>query len=179
VLDGSRDGPHQAHGPALPEAGHHREYRYMFRGCPVHFDQRHCAITFHRSQLALPVRQDLASLTEHLRRPVYEMIVQDYDRFSWTARVRELIAGNAAADDSLSAIARELGTHEHTLRRRLADEGYSFIDLKREVKRDLALTCSPAAGGASKKSPSLSDSRKRAHLSSASQTSAANGPWPA
>jgi AraC-like DNA-binding protein len=111
----------------------------MFRVCPVHFDQRHCAITFHRSQLALPVRQDLASLTEYLRRPVYEMIVQDYDRFSWTARVRELIAGNAAADDSLSAIARELGTHEHTLRRRLADEGYSFIDLKREVKRDLAV----------------------------------------
>lgn len=122
-----------------PRPGHHREYRYMFRGCPVHFEQRRCSMTFHPSLLALPVRQDQASLTRYLRRPVYEMIVQDYDRFSWTARVRELIASKAADDDSLSAIARGLDTHEHTLRRRLADEGYSFVDLKREAKRDLAV----------------------------------------
>jgi len=119
--------------------GHHREYQYMFRGCPVHFDRDKCSINFHRSLLTLPVRQNPASLTEFLRQPMYEIIVQDYDRSSWTARVRELIARDPVAAGSLPEIARQLGTNDHSLRRRLAQEGYAFIDLKREVKRDLAI----------------------------------------
>lgn len=122
-----------------PTPGHHREYQYMFRGCPLHFDQDKCSITLHRSLLALPVRQDPASLTEFLRQPMYEIIVQDYDRSSWTARVRELIVRNPAAAGALPDIAGQLGTNDHSLRRRLAEEGYTFIDLKKEVKRDLAI----------------------------------------
>ncbi|AMN46367.1 hypothetical protein ACG33_04445 [Steroidobacter denitrificans] len=122
-----------------PMPGHHREYQYMFRGCPVYFDQDSCSISFQRSLLALPVRQNPASLAEFLRQPMYEIIVQDYDRSSWTARVRELIAHDPAGAGSLSEIARRLGTNDYSLRRRLAKEGYAFIDLKREVKRDLAI----------------------------------------
>lgn len=129
---------HRMHLP-YPRPAHHREYQYMFYGYPVFFDQQRCSISFHRALLAKPVRQDITALTEFLRHPMYEIIVQDHDRSSWSARVRELIARNPAENPGLTDVAATLDTPSHTLRRRLADEGQSYSDLKREVKRDLAI----------------------------------------
>lgn len=129
---------HRLHMP-VPRPSHHQEYQYLFYGYPVYFDQPQCSISFNKSVLDLPIRQTLDTLNELLLHPLYGIIAQNYDHSSWSARVMNLINQNPSANIGLPDIAVQLGTNPHTLRRRLADEGQNFIDLKREVKRDLAI----------------------------------------
>ncbi len=129
---------HRLHMP-VPRPNHHQEYQLLFYGYPVYFDQGQCSISFNKSVLDLPIRQTLETLNELLRHPLHGIIAQNYDQTSWSSRVMNLINQNPSASIGLPDIAAQLGTNPHTLRRRLADEGQNFIDLKREVKRDLAI----------------------------------------
>ncbi len=122
----------------FPRPDHHREYRYMFYGYPIVYDEPVCRISFQRGVLDKPVRQDIQSLTEFLKDPLYEIIVQDYDRSSWSSRVREALARPGPAPP-LEQMAASLGMQPHTLRRRLAAEGQTYIEIKQQVKRDLAI----------------------------------------
>ncbi len=118
---------------------HYREYRYMFYGYPVDYSGSVCRISFHRSVLDKPVRQDIQNLREFLKEPLYEIIDQDYDRSSWSSRIREALAEQRGPAPSLENIALQLGIQPHTLRRRLAAEGQTYIEIKQQVKRDLAI----------------------------------------
>ena len=54
----------------FPKPSHYREYAHLFHGYPVYFDRENCTLSFHKSVLNLPVRQNLESLNLLLRDPL-------------------------------------------------------------------------------------------------------------
>lgn len=123
----------------FPCPPHHQEYRHLFYGYPVYFEQEQCQVYFQQSLLNKPIRQDALTLATFLRHPMYEIIVQDYDQSSWSGRVKELLSAHPETPLHLEEAAQQLGLKPHTFRRRLALEGQSYGDIKRQVKRDLAI----------------------------------------
>jgi AraC-like DNA-binding protein len=115
------------------------EYRRMFAGNPVSFDQPHNEMVLNQALLQMPVTQNEQSLSRFLRHPVLAMLTQQYDRTSWTARVKQLLRKDLANMPELEPVAATLDVHPQTLRRRLGKEGTSFSELKGQVRRDVAL----------------------------------------
>lgn len=118
---------------------HVEEYRRMFAGNPVQFEQEHTEMVLNRALLDMPVTQNEQSLARFLRHPVLAMLTQQYDRASWSARVRNLLRKDLANMPELEPVAATLDVHPQTLRRRLGKEGTSFSELKGQVRRDVAL----------------------------------------
>ncbi|MEP5762969.1 MAG: AraC family transcriptional regulator [Halieaceae bacterium] len=118
---------------------HAREYRPMFSGNPVFFDQAHTEMILNRALLERPVTQNEQSLERFLRHPVLAMLTQQYDQASWTARVKQLLRKDLEHMPELDTVAGMLDVHPQTLRRRLGKEGTSFSELKGQVRRDIAL----------------------------------------
>ena len=118
---------------------HAEEYRRMFAGNPVHFEQEHTEMVLNSALLDMPVTQNEQSLARFLRHPVLAMLTQQYDRASWSARVRNLLRKDLANMPELEPVAATLDVHPQTLRRRLGKEGTSFSELKGQVRRDVAL----------------------------------------
>ncbi|MCX2981100.1 AraC family transcriptional regulator [Halieaceae bacterium IMCC14734] len=118
---------------------HIEEYRHMFLGSPVMFDQPHTQIVFNEALLGKPVTQNEQSLTRFLRHPVLALLSQQYDQASWTSRVRQILRGDLTDLAELDAVAQQLELHPQTLRRRLNKEGSSFSEIKSLLRRDVAL----------------------------------------
>ncbi len=115
------------------------DYRSMFMGSPVNFEQARSALVLPAAALEKPVTQNEHSLRRFLRHPILAMLTQSYDRDSWTARVRQVLSTELANSPELVAVAERLHVHPQTLRRRLAAEGSTFKELKNQVRRDTAL----------------------------------------
>ena len=115
------------------------DYRDMFYGNPVQFEQNDCQLVMSRSLLEKRVAQNEASLRHFLRHPLLIMLTSDYARNSWTAQVREIVQRNLDDLPELKGIAARLDVHPQTLRRRLSAEGTTFKDIKNQVRRDTAL----------------------------------------
>ncbi|MEE4660438.1 MAG: AraC family transcriptional regulator [Halieaceae bacterium] len=118
---------------------HAAEYRPMFAGNPVNFEQPCTEMVLNSALLEKPVVQNEQSLARFLRHPVLSMLKEQYKASSWTARVRQLLRKNLDRMPELEVVAAELDVHPQTLRRRLAAEGTSFTELKSQVRRDVAL----------------------------------------
>ncbi len=118
---------------------HVQEYRRMFAGNPVNFDQPHTEMVLNGALLDMPNTQNEQSLGRFLRHPVLAMLTQQYDRSSWSARVRRLLRKDLANMPELEPVAATLDVHPQTLRRRLSKEGTSFSELKGQVRQDVAL----------------------------------------
>lgn len=115
------------------------EYRAMFLGNPVAFEQADAELEFSSALLERPVTQSESALRHFLRHPLLMMLTQTYDRSSWTARVREAIHQNLIDMPELGDVAAMLDIHPQTLRRRLSAEGATFKEIKGQVRRDTAL----------------------------------------
>jgi AraC-like DNA-binding protein len=124
-----------SHGAPL----HVEEYWRMFAGNPVNFEQPHTEMVLNEALLDMPVTQNEQSLARFLRHPVLAMLTQQYDRRSWTARVKSLLRRDLVNMPELEPVAATLDVHPQTLRRRLGKEGTSFSELKGQVRRDVAL----------------------------------------
>ncbi len=124
---------------AYPQQADSGDYRQMFRGNPVVFEQRDSGLKLSATVLGKRVVQGEQSLRHFLRHPVLMMLTQDYARNSWTAQVRQIVRRNLVDVPALTAVAGELGIHPQTLRRRLSAEGSTFKDIKNQVRRDTAL----------------------------------------
>jgi AraC-like DNA-binding protein len=122
-----------------PAPGHVEEYRPMFAGNPVHFEQPCTEMVLNAALLDKPVTQNEQSLGRFLRHPVLAMLTQQFDSASWTARVRKLLRKDLENMPELDPVAATLDVHPQTLRRRLNKEGTSFSELKGQVRRDVAL----------------------------------------
>lgn len=118
---------------------HVEEYRPMFLGSPVFFDQPQTQMVLNGALLDKHVIQSEQSLARFLRHPVLVMLSQQYDQASWTARVRQLLRGDLTDLAELDAVAQQLELHPQTLRRRLSKEGTSFSEIKSMLRRDVAL----------------------------------------
>lgn len=115
------------------------EYHQVFMGNPVHFEQDQAALVYSTSLMEKPLRQNEASLRHFLRHPVLFMLTQQFATDSWTARVRDILRQKMDGMPELNDVAALLDLHPQTLRRRLAAEGTSFMDIKNRLRRDTAL----------------------------------------
>ncbi|MDJ0879293.1 MAG: AraC family transcriptional regulator [Halieaceae bacterium] len=131
--------PAQAFNFAHAAPKHVDEYRPMFAGNPVNFDQPHTEMVLKEALLEMPVTQNEQSLARFLRHPVLALLTQQYDQASWTARVKQLLRKDLVNMPELEPVAATLDVHPQTLRRRLSKEGTSFSELKGQVRRDVAL----------------------------------------
>ncbi len=118
---------------------HIAEYRPMFLGNPVFFEQDHTEMILTSGMLERPVLQNEQSLRRYLRHPVLVMLSQQYDQTSWTARVKSILRNDLTDLAELDAVSARLDLHPQTLRRRLGKEGTSFSEIKSGLRRDVAL----------------------------------------
>jgi AraC-like DNA-binding protein len=116
-----------------------QDYRHMFLGNPIIFEQARSQLVLSRSVLDKRIAQNETSLRHFLRHPALIMLTQDYAINSWTARVRDLVRRQLRDIAELNDVAGALQVHPQTLRRRLAAEGTTFKDIKNQVRRDTAL----------------------------------------
>jgi AraC-like DNA-binding protein len=137
------------------------DYRLMFVGNPVSFEQERSELTLAASLLDRPLAQTPESLRRYLRHPTLVMFTTSYN-FSWTARVREQLRRNLLHMPELTDVADRLELHPQTLRRRLAAEGSTFKQIKSDIRRDTALHF------LAKRSLSVEDVAHRAGFSEAS-----------
>lgn len=114
------------------------DYRLMFMGNPVAFEQDDTSLYFGPSLFEKPIQQTPQSLHRYLRHPVLTMLTTTYD-FSWTAKVRAQLRQNLLFMPELPDVAAALELHPQTLRRRLAAEGNTFKQIKSDIRRDTAL----------------------------------------
>jgi AraC-like DNA-binding protein len=122
---------------SVPEHAH--EYRHLLLANPAHFDKAHTELVFHRSITEQPLKQNTVSLRRFLRYPVLSLLTQQYKHASWVSRVRDLVRSDLANMPELDEVAAQLDIHPQTLRRRLAQEGTSFKEIKSQLRRDVAL----------------------------------------
>tara|TARA_R110002072_G_scaffold4245_11_gene30094 strand:- start:7679 stop:8680 length:1002 start_codon:yes stop_codon:yes gene_type:complete len=115
------------------------DYRHMFLGNPMTFDQPRSQLVLSRALLDKRVVQNETSLRHFLRHPALIMLTQDYKVNSWSSQVRNLVRKHLREVPELNDVATTLGVHPQTLRRRLAGEGTTFKDIKNQVRRDTAL----------------------------------------
>ena len=116
-----------------------KDYRHMFLGSPVEFEQGDTRMTFSSSLLKRRVVQNEQSLRHFLRHPALIMLTQGYERNSWTSRVKGIIRYKLEQMPELNEVANQLDVHPQTLRRRLSSEGTNFKEIKNQLRRDTAL----------------------------------------
>ena len=121
-----------------PRSAQSGDYRLMFVGNPVSFEQPEAGLHIAASLLERPVVQTPEALKRYLRHPMRSMLTTSYEN-SWTARVREQLRRNLMHLPELTDVAASLELHPQTLRRRLAGEGTTFKQIKSDIRRDTAL----------------------------------------
>ncbi|WP_269620062.1 AraC family transcriptional regulator [Zhongshania sp. BJYM1] len=122
-----------------PAPTHAQEYRHLFLGQAVFFNKPRTEIIFHRSLTELPVEQTPQSLDRFLQHPNLVLLIQQYKEKSWTAQVRMIVNKRLIDTPGIEEIAEQLHLHPQTLRRRLAQEGTTFNDVKTQCRYDTAL----------------------------------------
>jgi len=118
------------------------EYRYIFYGAPVLFNQEQISISFASGYLDYLIVQNEASVNNYLRRAPLDIYLPIDAAGRLTISVRQQIKQAFSQDGqllTLSKLAENLALHPQTLRRRLKSEGTSFEVLKAQVRRDIAI----------------------------------------
>lgn len=124
---------------AHPRPPYAHEYRDVFLGAPVSYDQPHTQLSFSTFQLDKPVHHDEVAEKQFLRSPAFALLAQRYDKTSWTMRVKQLLRKDLSTIPGMKEAADMLHVHPQSLRRRLAEEGMSFKQIVDDLHRDTAL----------------------------------------
>jgi AraC-like DNA-binding protein len=121
---------------ARPE--HAAEYAYLYPG-PACFDQPLTALYFEVTQLEGPIRQNRRTLGEFLNRaPADWLFVSSAERII-SHRVRECLEKRLHGPTTIVQVADALHFSVRTLSRRLDAEGTTFLTIKDELRRDVAI----------------------------------------
>lgn len=126
---------------AHPRPAHADEYRRMFSPL-LHFDAPATAMSFDARALQAAVQVDAAALKSFLRDAPQSVFLKQVAASGWSERVRRQCRESLARAEpapTLDSLAATLGLSPATLRRRLADEGATWQQLKDAVRRELAL----------------------------------------
>lgn len=116
-----------------------KDYRQMFYGAPTAFGQAQASIVFPKALVERPVRRNSSHLAELLDQPFERLLVLNFEDSSWSSKVSQGIQRHLPHLPGLPELAQELGIAPYTLQRRLAQEGLSYLAIKNQVKRDLAI----------------------------------------
>ncbi|MFT7403639.1 AraC family transcriptional regulator [Zhongshania sp.] len=117
------------------------EYRYIFYGFPVKFNQKYIELNFDQDHMALPNRQDAGSLKSYLARAPRNIFVPEKN-LSYSSQIRgEILRSikNKEGIPSMEEVAAKLAMHPQTLRRRLRDESTDFTVVRTQARRDVAI----------------------------------------
>ncbi|WP_372832377.1 AraC family transcriptional regulator [Pontibacterium sp.] len=123
----------------FPEPAHKAEHRLMYP-CTAIYDQPENCLVFSTELLDEPVVQTPRTLSAYLRRAPLDWFKRQAYYPVFTRRVMDYLERDQElATTSMDEIAEELHVTSRTLRRKLADEGTSFQELKDDVRRDAAI----------------------------------------
>jgi AraC-like DNA-binding protein len=117
---------------------HKDEYHYLFR-CETRFLQPHYEMIFDRQLLRLPVVRSRTELEDYLTRVPYEFLQMPSQESSYSEQIRRYLKRSLPTTPSYEQIASSIGLTPQTLRRRLAQEGCDFRQIKNEFLRDTAI----------------------------------------
>lgn len=121
-----------------PAPRHRDEYHYLFH-TETRFEQSHTDFVIARRLLSLPIVRSTAELNEFLPRVPYELLHMPDQEGSYTEQIRRYLKKSLPQLPNYEQIAQALGIGAQTLRRRLAQEGCDYRQLKHEFLRDLAI----------------------------------------
>ena len=134
------------------EPSYASDYRLMFYGAPIRFGQTSAQMIFERDCLNQPINQTLTQLQQLLKDPFTQLLILSFQDRSWSAKVAECLQNTDGFQldyaemkqamkqmATLAEVAELLQLAPYTLQRRLQDEGQSFLAIKNQVKRDMAI----------------------------------------
>lgn len=114
------------------------DYRWLFATGTLRFGQPQTAMRFDRKLLDKPIGRDDRSLDALLLGSPLQLFKSQKATADWTTRLRERLAGHLPQMPEFEDIAAQLEIHPQTLRRRLADEGITYKEIKDQVRRGAA-----------------------------------------
>lgn len=117
------------------------EFQLLFR-CPTYLRSKYNRLVFHRSYLSQPLVKSQRELQIFLRRAPIDLLTIPGEDTSLTAHINQLLKpapGKALSLPTSESIAQQLGISEQTMRRRLAEEGISYQQIKDNLRADLAI----------------------------------------
>lgn len=113
---------------------------HLLWGSNLNFGAPHTEIEFSSSYLRLPVSQDMAGLKRFLRTAPQWLVVRFRNQHSMLDHVtRRLRKSRYSEWPTLLQMAQEQGLSVSTFRRQLEREGWSFQEVKNEVRRSRAV----------------------------------------
>jgi AraC-like DNA-binding protein len=122
-----------------PEPARGADHRLFF-GAPVRFDQEVSRLAFSESFLDLPIARREKALKQFLRGAPANILVRHRYDAGLAANVRARLRREKPGDwPNLEQMAASLRMPASTLRRRLSLEGQSYVVIKDEFRRDLAV----------------------------------------
>lgn len=109
-----------------------------FFSCPVVHESARDTLVLKASDLDRPFPGHNAELIEIITPALEETFGRLRPRSSFSEQVKAVLKrGFASGRPEIAAVARDLGTTERTLQRRIADEGGNFRALVREARKEL------------------------------------------
>lgn len=122
-----------------PAPGYIENYRVMFSD-NLRFEQPYSRLLFSADCLDQPVRRSERELKRFLAGAPANILVRYRDPQSLGARIRTHLQGRDVARwPDFEALSRHFYMAPSTLRRKLAQEGQSYLSLKNQVRRELAI----------------------------------------
>lgn len=119
-----------------------QEYRHLFYNAPIHFDQPSICIQFPSAVLQWRIKQTESTLVDYIKNYPLDFFL-DFscqDDLSYEIRrfVSDFIRRNNHAP-GMGAVASNFSLHPQTLRRRLDRESTTYMEIKSELRRDMAI----------------------------------------
>ena len=127
---------------SYPEPPFSAEHRFVFYGAPVRYGQKRNALHFSRRTLEQGSFRTRGELGELLSKPLAHILTQPRQSNSLAVKLRLWMERLFREGDGLPLLEEacaHLGLSEQTLRRHLKREGYTFIQLKEDTRRDMAM----------------------------------------
>lgn len=119
-----------------------------FFGCPIRLGAKRNSLVFHASDLDRPFPGHNAELLDVLTPALTDALGQFHPKSSVSEQVKVVLKRSLASGrPDLGAVAKDLGTSERTLQRRITDEGSTFRLLVQSARQELGqqLLASPDA----------------------------------
>jgi AraC-like DNA-binding protein len=111
---------------------YHTEYARVL-GQPVHFDEPFTGIVVERAQFDASTPQRYEDTRAPLASDTDRRLLRASRHPPCALRVRELLVKRGPTRCNMAAVARALGFSVRSLRRRLADEGKSYLDVEHDA----------------------------------------------
>ena len=121
---------------------YHKEYRYIYYGSPVIFNQVENQIVFDREILDFPVVQNESSLRSYLARAPLDIYLPLDIHGSTSAEVRKQLQIGFSKNNTainLEEAANGLSLSVSQLRKKLEQENTNYRTIKLQVRRDIAI----------------------------------------